>query len=232
MTVLGMMTPQFDKGNVRANCDGCGGAVSTFEYRSGQTHEFGTVVIPRDRYEFEGRTCQSVIYKLLRCAGCGRGAIAVVHKPHNQEYSHGFLEKLIPSSLETFPIPESVPDPIRREFREAEVSASVLAWRAAAAMLRSTLEKALKANGYDEKGTSLEKKIDLAVADGIITAARGRRAHEDIRVLGNDVLHDEWREVTAHEYDEAHHYSQRILEDFYDDRESVEKILREKKRIT
>jgi hypothetical protein len=43
------------------------------------------------------------------------------------------------------------------------------------------LEKTLKSNGY-VKGT-LEAKIDEAAGDGVITEARSKRAHEDIRVL-------------------------------------------------
>lgn len=65
----------------------------------------------------------------------------------------------------------------------------------------------------------------------MITASRSRKAHEDIRVLGNDVLHDEWRAVTQDEFDLAHHYVQRILEDFYDDRPSVEALLMDKGRM-
>jgi hypothetical protein len=116
-----------------------------------------------------------------------------------------------------------------KEYREAELCASVEAWRAASVMLRSTLEKTLKANGY-AKGT-LEAKIDEAVSDGVITAARSQKAHDEIRVLGNEVVHDEWRQVTEDEVQAALHYAQRVLEDLYDDRSTVEKILREKKRI-
>ncbi len=118
---------------------------------------------------------------------------------------------------------------MRAEFREAELCAASGAWRGASALLRSTLEKVLKANGY-VKG-SLESKIDEAAADGVITDARRKRAHDDIRVLGNDVLHDEWRQVKEEEVTAAHQYAQRILEDFYDDRASVEAILVAKKRI-
>jgi hypothetical protein len=50
-------------------------------------------------------------------------------------------------------------------------------------------------------------------------------------VLGNDVLHDEWRAVTEDEFEQAHHYAQRILEDFYDDRTSVEALLISKGRL-
>jgi hypothetical protein len=126
-------------------------------------------------------------------------------------------------------IPKGVPQGVQSEFKEAELCASVGAWRAASALLRSTLEKTLRANGYS-KG-SLAERINQASADGAITAARSKRAHEDIRVLGNDVLHDEWRDVTSDEFDQAHHYAQRILEDFYDDRPSVEALLIEKGRV-
>lgn len=115
------------------------------------------------------------------------------------------------------------------EFREAELCAAFGALRAASALFRSSLEKALRANGY-VKGT-LAARIDEAGGDGVITEARRKRAHDDIRVLGNDVLHEEWRAVTYEEVEAAHHYVQRILEDLYDDRESVEAVLTAKGRI-
>ena len=77
----------------------------------------------------------------------------------------------------------------------------------------------------------MAERIDKAAADGVITAARSKRAHDDVRVLGNDVLHDDWRVVTEEEVELSHRYVQRILEDLYDDRASVEDILREKKRL-
>jgi hypothetical protein len=99
-------------------------------------------------------------------------------------------------------------------------------------MFRSVLDKTLRANGYKVRnGTTLEQQIDMAGDDGVITAARKRRAHEEIRVLGNDVLHDEWHEIAIEDVEAARHYSQRVLEDFYDDRESVLKLLREVGRV-
>jgi hypothetical protein len=126
------------------------------------------------------------------------------------------------------PLPDSVPQGIVAEFREAERCTSAGTYRAASALFRSVLEKTLKANGYT-KGP-LADKIDEAVADGVITPARAKRAHEDLRVLGNDVLHDEWREVAEDEVEAAHRYAQRILEDLYDDRPTVEATLTAKVR--
>ena len=142
---------------------------------------------------------------------------------------------LYPVAAHALPLPSLVPDDIQKEFREAEICAATGAYRAGSALLRSTLEKALKANGYtkgsDRTLTDLQKRMDAAASDGIITEARQKRAHDEVRSLGNDVLHDDWREVREDEFDTAHHYTQRILEDFYDDRPTVEGILTAKKRI-
>jgi hypothetical protein len=139
------------------------------------------------------------------------------------------LESFFPSAPTVAALPAAVPDGIAREYREAELCASVQAWRAASALLRSALEKALKASGY-AKG-SLQQKIDDAAVDGVMTSARSQKAHDDIRVLGNEVVHDDWRAVDESEVQAALHYAQRILEDLYDDRAEVEKILLAKNRI-
>jgi len=128
-------------------------------------------------------------------------------------------------------LPTNLPNGVESEYREAELCASVGGWRAASALLRSVLEKTLKANGYGYLAGSLKQRIDDAAKDGVIPPARRQRAHEDIRVLGNDILHDDWRAVNEDEYSAAHHYTQRILEDFDDHRAEVEAVLRAAKRI-
>ncbi|MEY9184980.1 DUF4145 domain-containing protein [Bradyrhizobium sp. USDA 313] len=219
------MTAVLDGENVRARCPNCDGAVTTFEARKiAQGHDAALYL--QRRVQVGGKWYQQTIYRGLRCAGCGRGGMVVYGQNGNHEVA---LVDFYPRTLNTASIPQGVPADLKAEFREAEIVASVGAWRAASAMLRSTLEKTLKHNGY-AKG-SLAAKIDEAAADGVITAARSKRAHEDIRVLGNDVLHDAWREVTEDEYDLAHRYSQRILEDLYDDRQSVESLLRSVGRL-
>lgn len=94
--------------------------------------------------------------------------------------------------------------------------------RAAAGLFRSVLDKTLRANGYKANDrTTLQQQIDMACDDALITQARKRRAHDEIRVLGNDVLHDEWHPIALEDVQAARHYAQRILEDFYDDRQAV-----------
>ncbi len=105
-------------------------------------------------------------------------------------------------------------------------------YRAGAALFRSVLDKTMRANGYKTKeAKNLRDQIDEAAADGVITAARQRRAHEEVRVLGNDVLHDDWHQISLEDVEAAHHYVQRILEDVYDDRDSVLKLLRNAARV-
>lgn len=219
------MEPKYRNGNVAARCPDCNGAVTTFEY-SHSGDEFGTIVVD-GAHDFDGRRFSRVLYMLFRCAGCYRGGIGKIHD--EGRVIDGTLEWFIPAAIEAAHIPDGVPEGILKEFREAELCATHGAWRGASGLLRSTLEKTLKANGY--KDGNLASRIDEAAADGVITEARRKRAHEDIRVLGNDVLHDEWREVTPDEVFLSHRYVQRVIEDFYDDRKSVVSILMAKGRI-
>jgi hypothetical protein len=216
---------QYVNGNMRAHCPDCGGSVTTFEHRDA-SHEFGSV-IRQLNHQFEGRNYIRIFYVLLRCAGCGRGGLATVHDDGRN--GQAFDERFYPGSVEHAQLPIGVPDGVVAEYRESELCASVAAYRAASALLRSALEKILEANGYING--SLAARIDEAAANGVITAARRQRAHDDIRVLGNDVLHDVWRAVAEDEYSVAHHYVQRIAEDLYDQRPQVESLLRAAGRI-
>jgi hypothetical protein len=45
------------------------------------------------------------------------------------------------------------------------------------------------------------------------------------------VLHDDWREISEEEVEDSHRYTQRIIEDLYDDRPTVEAILVSKNRL-
>lgn len=219
------MKPSLYRYNVRAHCPNCGGTLTTFEFKH-EGNEHGSVIVD-GQHLFNGEDFSRIIYRLLRCAGCGHAGLSKVHYSNNDE---GPLEVFYPMTIVNATIPISVPEGIANEFREAELCASVAGWRAASALLRSTLEKTLKENGYTTG--NLQKKIDDAAGDGILTDSRRKRAQDDIRVLGNDVLHDDWREVTEEEYEVAHQYTQRILEDFYDDRASVESVLTSKGRLS
>jgi hypothetical protein len=185
------------------------------------------------QYWYKNQPYSRLLNVFSQCARCGRGGLAVVLDEGNS--ATAVLESFYPISIETLPVPDDVPADILKEFREAERCLSFGANRAASALFRSVLEKILKANGYTETKdaslTNLKKRIDAAATDGAITAARKQQAHDDIRTLGNDVLHEDWREVTDDEVEDTHRYTQRILEDLYDHRPSVEKVLKQKGRL-
>lgn len=223
--------------NVLAECPECQ-AFTSFEAK-GPNGNLGFVAV-NGAHEYEGKNRTRIMWLFLRCNACNRGAVAKLHD--NGSPGTAVLESFIPNAVKRAVLPEAVEDDIVKEFREAEVDAANGAYRSGSAMLRSVLEKTLKKNGYTEvgfvdeqgkkrKSTSLLHRIDAAAEDGVITETRKKRAHENIRVLGNDVLHDDWRDVTQDEFDMAHKYSQRLLEDLYDDRPTVEARLVEKGRI-
>lgn len=216
-------------GNVTARCPGCAGALSSFEWRSASS-EYGQVLIVGATVDGSTR---DVSYRAFRCAGCGRGGLGVVAYQSRVQYPGGFrtLLSFYPEVKERLALPPAVPEGIAAEFREGEACLDANCIRAAAGMFRSVLDKTLRANGYKVKpGTNLEQQIDAAGADGVITESRRLRAHDEIRVLGNDVLHDEWHPIPDADVMAARHYAQRILEDFYDDRPSVLALLKVKGR--
>ncbi|VWB17454.1 hypothetical protein BLA13014_00529 [Burkholderia aenigmatica] len=186
--------------------------------------EYGQIYRPVDDYS-------SQVYRLVRCSNCGSGALATFLS-HQNEPAMELLDFYPEADEMQQPLPKDVPEGIAREFREGESCANAGCYRAAAAMFRSVLDKALRASGYKiKKGTPLDQQIDLAAADGVITAARKKRAHEEIRTLGNYVLHEPWRVVSQNEVNTAREYAARLLHDLYDDRETVLSVLKEKGRI-
>jgi hypothetical protein len=63
--------------------------------------------------------------------------MSVVHICANQGYANGLLERFYPRTIEMLRLPAGVPEGIKKEFEEAEICASVEAWRAAFALLRA-----------------------------------------------------------------------------------------------
>jgi len=222
------MKPQLSKTNnssVSAQCPNCQ-AITSFDMRQAPSPLSGL-------YPYKGKTYKRLLNVFSQCARCGHGGLAIILD--DGDPTTAVLESFFPLSIESVPIPKDVPDDILKEFREAEKCASFGANRAASALFRSVLEKTLKANGYtkanDRSLVDLQKRIHAAAGDGVITEARQKKAHDDIRSLGNDVMHDDWREVKDNEVEDAHRHTQRILEDFYDDRITVERILTQKSRL-
>lgn len=218
------------EGSIVARCPGCKGGLSTFVWKS-DGKEIGAVTDNTE--DLAWNNCY-IAYRLFQCGGCGMGALGVIKFGGDHIYPGAYnrLLKFFPEAKQRLDLPNSVPDGIKNEFREAEKCLENNCLRAAAGLIRSVLDKTLRANGYNTKQEpNLYKQIEAAAEEGVITQARKRRAHDEIRVLGNDVLHDDWYEIPEEDVEAGRHYCQRILEDFYDDRASVLNLLREAGRV-
>lgn len=218
-------------GQILARCTSCHGAVSRFEYHQGGS-EFGVITVSNPPQQWPYRSAEHFQFRLYRCVGCGMGALGIVQMKREGAGYPAEVDELAyfhPEAAESLPLPADVPPDIEAEFREAERCLAAGCFRAAAALFRSTLDKTLSENGY--RKSSLKARIDEAAKDGVITAARKARAHDEIRVFGNDILHEKWRELAAEDVEPAHRYTQKILDDLYDDRETVVKQLNEAKRL-
>jgi hypothetical protein len=219
-------------GNIRARCPGCDGALASFTWQHGGNSL--SYVFKEHLSRTETGTRRE--FRLFECGGCGNGAFAVLNVrggdfPYPLRGSVRLID-FYPEAAERLVLPDGVPAGLKAEFDEGEVCLENNCLRAAAALFRSVVDKTLRANGYKLKpGTNLEQQINLAADDGVITAARRRRVHDEIRTLGNDVLHEEWREVSQGEVESAREYARHLLNDFYDDRETVLALLREKMRV-
>lgn len=80
----------------------------------------------------------------------------------------------------------NVPQDARQKFTEAELCYFAPALRAAAIMLRASLESALTEKGI-VKGT-LDERIERALSDGVISKREYTLAH-GTRLVGNDSVH-------------------------------------------
>lgn len=218
------------EGSIVANCPGCRGGLSTFLW-NGNNGEHGAIT--KRVTDHHWSNC-NITYRLFQCGGCGMGALGVIKFGGDYQYpgSYSRLIEFTPEAKQRLILPASVPEGIKNEFREAERCMENNCFRASAGLFRSVLDKTMRANGYKtKKESNLYKQIEAAAEDGVITKARKRRAHDEVRVLGNDVLHDEWQDIPEEDVQAAQHYSQRILEDLYDDRDSVLMLLRESGRV-
>ena len=227
------MSAKLDGNDVAAYCPICE-RTATFSsrYKGNELGSFKKEFTVRPSYGSFLTTKGVYTFQLLRCAGCGYGGYAIIRYKEGEGYS---IALFYPDEIYHAELPLAVPDDIKKEYREAERCMGFKAFRAASVLFRSALEKTLKVNGYVASGIidkmKLYKKIEEAAADGVITRSRQRRAHDDVRTLGNDVLHEEYCEIKEEAAATAGHYVQRIFEDFYDHRAETEAVLIEKGRL-
>lgn len=238
-----MQRPELrENSEMRAYCPECK-SICTFHSRNpdqGGNHyssfsvNFSAEEILSAGKDENGYPYNRVIYHAYKCGGCGRGGMSASYISTKNSKK---LKEFYPSAITHELLPGTLPEEIKKEYKEAEICFGNRCNRAASAMIRSTLEKILKANGYKEENANgfdnmwLTTKIKEATKDGVLTSARGERAKNDIKVLGDEVVHRDWREVTDEEVKNALQYALWIIRDLYDDRATTEEILQTKGRL-
>jgi len=207
--------PELAGNDVNAYCPVC-------DARSNFVRENGAFS-PEDSWELNAYYRRSrdgsLTFLLLRCVTCSLGAFAAVYEPDRMRPPRPELVDFHPIAYERLSLPEGTPDDIVSEFRSAESCAGIREYRPAAAMLRSTIEKVLKKHGYGQQ--KLASKLKQLMEDRIITKPLAKQNQDIVRILGNDVLHGDWRDISSDEYEQAHKYTHRLIDAFYDDHESV-----------
>jgi hypothetical protein len=226
---------------IHAPCKGCGEQVATFRplhWDNPKTRPNNPAVEldeddeGRPIFLFEWEQC------VLKCVRCNRLAIAMwsidpsretdVHDKPNPFLRYATLTHIEPTAPVHAAVPALTPERVVSLLREAEVTLSSRAPRAAAALFRATLETTLKLNGYDQRGT-LEQRINQAAGDRILTIQLETRAHR-CRLLGNDCLHD-GTTPEQEELEDIYGLVLLMVESFYRTRPEVEDTLRQLGRL-
>ena len=122
------MNAKYENGNIIANCPNCK-SKTTFEAKN-ENREHGSVILDqpsRDEWDLSLHM-NRVIFRLLRCAGCGRAGLAAIGCDDDDVQS-GELHEFFPYAVEMASLPNDVPKGIKNEFREAEKDASIGSYR-------------------------------------------------------------------------------------------------------
>ena len=157
-------------------------------------------------FQWRGKEPVESAQLLAVCGICGRGSIFLSrYLPGTGHPDLVINDVLFPSiryaidarwPAATLSIPENTPGTIAHFYRQGLENLGARRWDAAGAMFRKTLDVATKALDPDLKKLSLFHRIDRLADAGMLTPAMRAWSHE-IRLDGNDAVHDETPETEA-----------------------------------
>lgn len=195
------------------------------------------------RPQKSGEPKKYTAYCLMICDKCKSGALLELYTDRylqaNDHRLEGIINNMYPIGIEHYKdayfegIKHTGFLAITQELEEAEKCIYYKLNRAAAAILRSTLEKIFIYNGYKEaedKKIKLSQLLNMAFEDGIITLALREEANRKIRAMANVVLHSSREVITDQDVMDSYDCLIDILASFYRHRIEVEKILESKGR--
>src|SRR5712692_7871792 len=155
-----------------------------------------------------------VAYCTVRCplVKCARTFYLTVDGPYNQQ--DGEVFECNPRDVWPLPaklLDERIPEDVREDYKQAELSWVMRMDRAGTLMLRRCVENACLTAGAVE--AKLEKMIDELKEKNVIHPINAVSAHKT-RVLGNFTAHIV-REVTSAELEKALRLTEKIFDDLF-----------------
>ncbi len=155
-----------------------------------------------------------IAYCIVRCpiSSCAKTFYVTLDGQYGQ--SEGKVFNCTPRAVWPPPaklLDERIPEDVREDYKQADLSWVMGMNRAGTLMLRRCLENACITAGAAEK--SLEKMIDELQGQGRIHPINVVSAHKT-RILGNFTAHI-IREVTSEELEKALRLTEKILEDLF-----------------
>jgi hypothetical protein len=114
-----------------------------------------------------------------------------------------------------------VPEPLRREFEEAQACFKAKAYKATVVMVRQVLEGACEESNVHER--TLAKSLDKMKADGLIDTIIAEWANA-LRILGNEGAHYTGNPLPRDDAEDALAFAEALLDHIYVLRKRFEKF--------
>jgi hypothetical protein len=148
-------------------------------------------------------------YALIQCDTCRRVSVQI-----REDYDGTGFDEDTPVII--FPSPRQlswdVPEPLRREFEEAQACFAAKAYEATVVMVRRVLEGTCKENNVQER--TLGKGLDKLKADGLIDVTIAEWA-DALRILGNEGAHYTGNQVSRDDAEDALAFAEALLDHIY-----------------
>ena len=147
-------------------------------------------------------------YALVQCSECHKVSVQI-----REDFGQGFQDDkpgiVYPAKRS---LSRDVPEPLRREFKEAQACFSAKAYEATVVMVRRILEGTCKENNVQER--NLVKSLQKLKADGLIDDKIAEWA-DALRVLGNEGAHYTGRRVSRDDSEDALAFAEALLDHIY-----------------
>lgn len=161
-----------------------------------------------DGYEGDEPVNPPVEWRLVQCTNCWHPSLQA-----REDYGRGFDDD---DPVAVYPAPQrispSVPQPLRREWEEAQSCFDAKAYTACGVMVRRTLEGTCKDQGV--KAKTLAKGLREMRSQGLIDGVLAEWA-DALRLLGNQSAHFTGKEISREDAEDSLAFAEALLDHLY-----------------